>query len=56
MRKLIGWLLFAFGFPLSLLAMTVSKEITGHFTIGIFIGILIISGGWFLAHPKRRTQ
>ena len=52
MRKVIGWLLFALGIPLSLIIMTVSKEITGNFTIGIFVGILIIASGWFLAHPR----
>ena len=53
-RKVIGWILFAIGIPLFFILMTVSKEITGNFTLGIFIGALVIGGGWLLAHPKRK--
>ena len=55
-RKVIGWLLFALGIPLSLVIVTVSKEITGNFTLGIFIAVLVIGGGWILAHPKRKNE
>ena len=53
-RKTVGWLLFAIGIPLYFIIMAVSKEITGHFTLGIFIAALVMGGGWFLAHPKKR--
>jgi len=53
-RKIIGWLLFAFGIPSFFIIITVSKETTGHFTVGILIGILIVGAGWILAHPKER--
>jgi len=55
-RKVIGWLLFALGIPFYFVATVVSKEITGHFTIGIFITALIMGGGWLLAHPKKRLK
>lgn len=55
-RKVIGWLLFALGIPLFFIVATVSKEITGNFTLGVFIGLLVIGGGWFLAHPKKRLK
>ena len=55
-RKVIGWLLFSLGIPLAFVAVTVSKEITGNMTIGIFIAALIIGGGWFLAHPKKKNE
>lgn len=51
-RKVIGWLLFALGIPLFFIIVAVSKEITGYYTLGVFIGLLIMGGGWFLAHPK----
>lgn len=54
-RKVIGWILFALGIPLYFILMTVSKEITGHFTLGIFITALVMGGGWILAHPKRKN-
>ncbi len=55
-RKVIGWILFAIGIPLFFILMTVSKEITGNFTLGIFIAVLVMGGGWILAHPKRRKE
>jgi len=55
-RKVIGWLLFALGIPFFFIVVAVSKEITGHFTLGMFIGFLVIGGGWFLAHPKRKNE
>lgn len=55
-RKVIGWLLFALGVPLFFIVVPVSKEITGNFTLGVFIGLLVIGGGWFLAHPKRSVK
>ena len=54
-RKVIGWLLFALGIPLYFIVVAVSKEITGNFTLGIFIGALVMGGGWILAHPKRKN-
>ena len=53
-RKIIGWLLFALGIPFFFVAVAISKEITGQYTLGIFIGILFMGGGWILAHPKKR--
>jgi len=55
-RKVIGWLLFALGIPFALVAVTVSREITGSMTIGIFIGLLVVGGGWFLAHTKKKDE
>ena len=52
-RKVIGWILFTFGIPLYFIAAVVSKEITGHLTLGIFIAALVMGGGWILAHPKK---
>ena len=55
-RKVIGWLLFALGIPFFFVATALSREITGNMTIGIFIGALVMGGGWFLAHPKRKNE
>ena len=55
-RKTAGWLLFALGIPLYFIVGAISKEITGHFTLGIFIAALVMGGGWILAHPKRRLK
>jgi len=56
LRKIIGWLFFTLGIPLCLVVMTISKEITGTYTLGIFVGLLVLGGGWFLAHPKRKND
>ena len=53
-RKIFGWLLFALGIPLYFILAAMSKEITGHFTLGIFIAALVMGGGWLLAHPKKK--
>ncbi len=55
-RKTIGWLLFALGIPFYFIVFAVSKEITGSYTLGIFIGALLIGGGWILAHPKKKSK
>lgn len=55
-RKVVGWLLFALGIPFFFVATALSREITGNMTIGIFIGLLVIGGGWILAHPKRENE
>ena len=55
-RKVIGWLLFALGllFPYIIGETIVGKAITGHVALDLFISILVMSGGWFLAHPKKK--
>ncbi len=55
-RKVIGWLLFALGIPFFFIVVAASKEITGNYTLGIFIGFLVMGGGWFLAHPKKKSN
>jgi predicted permease len=54
-RKVIGWLIFSFGIPILFIASAVSKEIAGSLIPGMFIGALVIGGGWILAHPKRNN-
>ena len=55
-RKVIGWILFALGIPLCLIFPALSKVLIGNMAIGIFIAALIIGGGWFLAHPKKKNE
>ena len=54
MRKVIGWLLLPLGILILFLMPVISKEITGDYnrSLAIFIGFLVIGGGWILAHPK----
>ncbi len=54
MRKVIGWILFGLGFPIILVGMVVSRELTGTMVWGILVGLSIITGGWILAHPKKK--
>ena len=55
-RKVIGWLLFALGIPFFFIVVPISKEVTGNSTIGIFVAALVVGGGWFLAHPRRKNE
>jgi hypothetical protein len=53
MRKAIGWALFVLGFPIIFVGIVVSRELSGTIVWGILVGIAVITGGWFLAHPKK---
>jgi len=53
-RKVIGWILFGLGFPLTPAAIAVSDGLTGVKFYGVLFGVLIITGGWILAHPRKK--
>lgn len=63
MKKIIGWLLFAIGILYLFIAPAVVKAlmgagsaIFGGMTLQMVIAILLIGGGWILAHPKKRQE
>ena len=63
-RKVLGWVLFILGIAYMIVAPAAVKgytDATGNLVFGgmslqIGIAIGLVSGGWLLAHPKRRQK
>ena len=53
-RKVIGWFLVIIGIPLFVLLAALSKELTGNYALGAFIGIMIIGAGIMLDRSKKK--
>ena len=55
-QKLIGWLLFVIGLLYFGIASAPWSSFPGGLILHIFIAVLVMSGGWALAHPKRKSE
>lgn len=56
MRKPLGWLLFCLGILVIMPGGAISRElgIPAPVSSAIISGIVLMLGGWYLAHPKRK--
>ncbi len=55
-KKVIGWFVFLIG--CYLIINNIGAIISGSFgnILGVFLGAVVVWGGWSLAHPKSKEE